>query len=213
MLLKLKFKVMKEIWKFIILVLIALVLGFGSSYLIFGNKKPETIVVVDNEKELKEIDSLNKIISEKQGTIEKLKDSVREKIVVVEKRIEVIKEIPMDSNVELLRDNILVYGDGLTQIDDPYPSLSTTIDGDSIVLLSENNLKDINIGLEKYGGELEINRLLEETIIEDSIIISMKDLIIADKDKIIDKDREAFEVNIKELKKQIRKEKRQKTLL
>ena len=73
------------------------------------NKPP--VVIVDNEKELKTIDSLTEVIYEKDEIIHQLKDSIVivEKVVI--KEVEKIKELPITENIELLRDNLVYYGE------------------------------------------------------------------------------------------------------
>jgi len=167
------------------------------------------VIIVDNEKELKTIDSLTEVIDMKDEIIQQLKDSiiVVEKVVI--KEVEKIKELPITENVELLRDNLTYYGD-LTEITDPYPAL-IEIDNDTVAVLSENNIIDANIITAKYEGELNKNRLLNEIVYNDSITISLKDEILYNKDAIILNQEQAYNTVKNNLEVALKKEKREKT--
>lgn len=168
-----------------------------------------TPVIVDNEKELKTIDSLTNVIIIQDEIIQQLKDSVItvEKIVI--KEVEKIKELPITDNVELLKDNLLYYGE-LSTIDDPYPTLME-IDEDTVAVISENNLIDVNIITAKYEGELNKNNILNEIIYNDSITISLKNEILYNKDAIIENQEQAYNTMKNNLELALKKEKREKT--
>lgn len=182
---------------------------FFISYIVekINNRPP--VVIVDNEKELKTIDSLTVVINEQEELIQQLKDSVIivEKVVI--KEVEKIKELPITENIELLRDNLTYYGE-LTDIEDPYPSL-VEIDNDTVAVLSENNLIDANIITAKYEGELYKNRLLNEIVYNDSITISLKDGIIYNKDIMLENQEKAYNSMKENLEVALKKEKREKT--
>lgn len=182
---------------------------FFISYIIekINNKPP--VVIVDNEKELKTIDSLTVVINEQEEIIQQLKDSiiVVEKVVI--KEVEKIKELPITENVELLRDNLTYYGE-LTDIEDPYPTLME-IDNDTVAILSENNLIDANIITAKYEGELYKNSLLNEIVYNDSITISLKDEIIYNKNIMLENQEKAYNSMKENLEVALKKEKREKT--
>jgi hypothetical protein len=171
------------------------------------NKPP--VVIVDNEKELKTIDSLTEVIYEKDEIIHQLKDSIVivEKVVI--KEVEKIKELPITENIELLRDNLVYYGE-LSDVIDPHPSL-VEINNDTLAILSENNLIDANIITAKYEGELYKNRLLNEIVYNDSITISLKDNIIYNKDLILQNQEQSYNSMKESLEIALRKEKREKT--
>lgn len=189
------------------IVILAIIIGLGVGYFIFRSE-PKEIIVEKEVENTKTIDSLNRVIKTNEELIESLKDSVREKIVYIEKRVDEIKELPIDSNLMLLRDNLLVYGENFSVID-TLPSLCQVEDTkDTLVLLSEENLIDVNTIVARYEGTLAINNFYLETIKTDSITISLKDLVINEKDDIIDRDRKNFESNIRDLEKIVEKERR-----
>ena len=194
-----------------ILMIASLILAslFFISYIVekINNRPP--VVIVDNEKELKTIDSLTVVINEQEELIQQLKDSVIivEKVVI--KEVEKIKELPITENIELLRDNLTYYGE-LTDIEDPYPSL-VEIDNDTVAVLSENNLIDANIITAKYEGELYKNRLLNEIVYNDSITISLKNGIIYNKDIMLENQEKAYNSMKENLEVALKKEKREKT--
>lgn len=195
--------------KDIMIIILSIIIGFGIGLLIVKSRTKEIVVEkVVEVKETKTIDSLNRVIKVNEEIIESLKDSVREKIVYVEKRIDEIKELPIDDNITLLRDNLLVYGDNF-DINDTLPSLCQINDSkDTLVLMSEDNLTDINVIIAKYEGTIAITNYYLSTIEADEEIISLKDSIIVQKDNIIDRERENFESNMKDLEKIIEKERR-----
>lgn len=171
------------------------------------NKPP--VVIINNEKELKTIDSLTEVIYEKDEIIHQLKDSIVivEKVVI--KEVEKIKELPITENIELLRDNLVYYGE-LSSVMDSHPSL-VEINDDTVAVLSENNLIDANIITAKYEGELYKNKLLNEIVYNDSITISLKDNIIYNKDLILQNQEQSYNSMKENLEIALRKEKREKT--
>lgn len=195
--------------KTIIIVVLAIIIGLGIGYFIFRSNPKEIIVEKTIEVEdTKKIDSLNFIIKTNEELIESLKDSVREKIVYVEKRVEEIKELPIDENLELFRDNLLVYGENF-EILDTLPSLCQVSESeDTLVLMSEDNLIDVNTIVAKYEGTMAINDYYLSTIKSDSVIINSKSLIILEKDEALERQQEIFDNNMKELEKIIKKERR-----
>ena len=78
---------------------------------------------------------------------------------------------------------------------------------DTVVAISENNLKDINGLAAKYEWNLVENHILNEIIETDSTMLVQKDSIILDKDVIISKQDSIFNQNMKRLEKQIKKDK------
>lgn len=195
--------------KTIIIVVLAIIIGLGIGYFAFRSNPKEIIVEKTIEVEdTKKIDSLNFIIKTNEELIESLKDSVREKIVYVEKRVEEIKELPIDENLELFRDNLLVYGENF-EVSDTLPSLCQVSESeDTLVLMSEDNLIDVNTIVAKYEGTMAINDYYLSTIKSDSVIINSKSLIILEKDEALERQQEIFDNNMKELEKIIKKERR-----
>lgn len=130
--------------------------------------------------------------------------TVESKVII--KEIEKIKYLPIDSNVQLLSDNLEKHGE-FTTPEDTLPSIMEINDKDTIVAISENNLKDINCIVVKYESSLTENQLLEKVIYNDSVMLGLKDSVILDKDIIISKQDSIFDLNMKRLEKQIRKDK------
>ena len=195
--------------KDIIIIILSIIIGFSIGLLIIRSRTEEIVVEkVVEVKETKIIDSLNRVIKVNEEIIESLKDSVKEKIVYVEKRIDEIKELPIDDNLILLRDNLLVYGENF-DVSDTLPSLCQISDSeDTLVLMSEDNLTDINVIIAKYEGTIAITNYYLSTIEANEEIINLKDSIIVQKDNIIDRERINFESNVKDLEKIIEKERR-----
>lgn len=195
--------------KSLIIIILTLIIGFSLGYIIFSNHtEPKEIIVEKIIENTEKIDSLNSVIKTNEELIKSLKDSVKEKIIYVEKKIDDIKKLPIDSNLMLLRDNLLVYGENF-EITDSLPSLCQIDNSkDTVVMLSETNLVDINTVFIKYEGELDINDYYSFIIEEDSAIISLKDSIIWEKDNIINNQRKNFESNMKDLELIVEKERR-----
>lgn len=193
--------------KDLLIIIFAIIIGLGFGYFIFRSSPKEVVVekVIENTQK---IDSLNAIIRINENIIESLKDSVHERIIYIEKRVEEIKELPIDENLNLFRDNLLVYGDNFNPLDS-LPSLCQLSDSqDTLVLMSENNLIDVNTIVARYEGTLSINDYYVETIKADSSIISLKNSIILEKDNQLIKERENFESNMKDLETIIKRERR-----
>lgn len=198
----------EETKKTLLIVFLAIIIGLGVGYFIFRNTKPETIVVEKVIEDKQKIDSLQVIIKENENLIEALKDSVREKIVYVEKRVDEIRELPIDKNLEILRDNLLVYGENF-KITDTLPAICQLSDtSDTLVLMSEENLVDVNMIMIRYEGQLQINNYLSETIKADSSVINLKNLIIQEKDLALERQQQTFENNMNSMNDIIAKERR-----
>jgi hypothetical protein len=193
--------------KDLLIIILAIIIGLGFGYFIFRTSPKEIVVekVIENTQK---IDSLNAIIRVNEDIIESLKDSVHERIIYIEKRVEEIKELPIDENLNLFRDNLLVYGDNFNPLDS-LPSLCQISDSqDTLVLMSEGNLIDVNTIVARYEGALSINDYYVETIKADSSIISLKNSIILEKDNQLIRERENFESNMKDLETIIKRERR-----
>lgn len=136
-----------------------------------------------------------------------LHDSIKTiKTKVIIKEVEKIKYLPLDNNVKLLSDNLNKHGE-FTTPEDTLPGLLAVNQKDTIVAISENNLKDINCIVVRYELGVAENDLLHKVIENDSIALGIKDSIIMDKDVIISKQDSIFDLNMKRLEKQIKKDK------
>ena len=120
--------------------------------------------------------------------------------------MEKIKYLPLDTNVKLLSDNLNKYGE-FTTPEDTLPGLLAVNQKDTVVAISENNLKDINCIVARYELGVAKKDLLYKVIENDSIALSIKDSIILDKDAIISKQDSIFDINMKRLEKQIKRDK------
>lgn len=169
--------------------------------------KTETITIYDSSKEQAAIDSCQVIIDRLENRVEELLDSAKYiKEVVIVKEVEKVKELPISDNVELLRENLIQYGE-LTQETDSLPSMVSMPNRDTLVTLSENNVKDVNMIAAKLKGEEEINYKLEEAIFDQDQIISEQSEIILNKDSIIMNQNSAYSENIQKLNESLRIEK------
>ena len=203
---------MKEKFPYIIIgVLIVLTLGLGIC-LYFMNRSINNLEEQLSDKgdalrkELLHIDSLNCVISKEQEHVVLLRDSVNNiKTKVIVKEIDRIHKLPIDSNVVLLKENLQRHGE-LSDLRDTLPSI-VSLNNDTVVAISENNLKDINGLAAKYEWNLVENHILNEIIETDSTMLVQKDSIILDKDVIISKQDSIFNQNMKRLEKQIKKDK------
>lgn len=171
----------------LLIVILSLLLGLGLGYFIFHKSPtpipdPEIKIIENREK----IDSLEKVIDGKNQRIDFLLDSASKiKNVVVRVEVEKINELPMSENLDLLKENLVKHGE-LTQSSDTLPKLMSIPDRkDTLAVLSENNIKDVNGIVAKYEGEIKINNTLSEVIENQSSIISDKDSILVRKDIIL----------------------------
>ena len=203
---------MKKYLPYVIIgILFVLVLGFGIwGFLMYRsiNSLESQISQKDDaiRKEQLHIDSLNNVISAEQSRVAHLQDSVKNiKTKVVVKEVERIKYLPIDSNVVILKDNIEKHGE-LTDTLDTLPTI-ISLNEDTVVAISENNLKDINSVFVKYEWGLVENEILNDIIETDSTIIVQKDSIILSKDIIITKQDSIFDLNMKRMEQQIKKDK------
>ena len=201
---------MKETVKNLAIIFIILILGVIIGYLIFGRKPVEHIVVepeiIENTQK---IDSLLKIIGERDLSIEQLKDSIKTEIIEVEKLMDSIENLPLDQNTELLRLNLLSHGTHSGETD-TLPTI-LKINEDTVVAISEGNMIDINIGFSRLESQIFINNLQLQIINQDSLTIADQRNIIARKDVLLEKQRIACQQNTEDLERALRKEKISKT--
>lgn len=198
----------------IIGIFVILLFGIACGWL--GKKlttKPETKIIekVDTVIEHKKIDSLIAVIKEKDVVIEDLKNNVK-----VIKEIQYIKsgqikELPIDSGISLLRENLLTYGT-LSKEADTLPS-SIQVNKDTLVALSNNNLKDVNVAFSDLGYEREISKTYLGIIEADSVIRVSQDSIISNKNSIIGKQNNSIISLESALKSEKRKKKRNTFIL
>ena len=186
--------------------------GLLGRYL-FPKVEVETVIVYDSSKEKAKIDSLESIIKAKETRIAELLDSASKiKTVIVVKEVNKIKELPMTDNVELLRDNLIKHGE-LTEETDTLPKTFLFDDQpDTLAVLSESNVKDVNIIAAKYKGEVEVNEKLTEALWEGESLVHQKDSIIGIQSDIIVNQDIQYNDRIKSLEKSLKSEKTQKTV-
>lgn len=192
----------------ILSIIIGLLLGFGIYHFLMPAKiKTETVTIYDSSKEQAAIDSCQVIIDGLEGRVAQLLEEAQNiKEVVIIKEVEKVKELPVSENVELLKENLIRHGE-LTQETDTLPSMVALADKDTLVTLSENNVKDVNMIAAKLRGEEEINYKLEEAIFDQDQIISEQKTIILNKDSIIDNQNSLYSENIQRLNESLRIEK------
>ena len=203
--------------KDILLSLIFIVCGFLIGFLVhlyFAKPKvvTETITIYDSSVEQAKIDSLNNIVQAKEQRIVALKDSVKVVKTVVVKEVEKIRDLPLQENVELLKSNLVAHGE-FTAPEDTLPKTVVTPQNDTLVLVSEGNVKDANEIVAKYEGEIKINEKLEEALGEAESISIQKDSVIAFKDTIIESQEEIYSENLGIMEKNLKKEKTKGTVL
>lgn len=201
-------------------IILALICGFlvGGILGVFAGRylfpKIETRVIYDSSKEKERIDSLENIIKAKETRIAELLDSASKiKTVVVVKEINKVKDLPMSDNVELLHENLVKHGE-LTAETDSLPSTIAFDDSpDTLAILSEANVKDVNIIAAKYEGELEVNDKLTEALWEGETILHQKDSIIGIQSDILVKQDIEYNNRLQGLEKSLKQEKTKKTVL
>lgn len=194
--------------------LCGLLVGFGIYHFLMPKKvktETEIVTVYDDSKEQAIIDSCNVLIAEKEREIAELKEAAENIKVVVIKEVEKIKEAPIDENVELMKENLLAYGE-LTQETDTLPSTIILPTTDTLVALSPENVKDVNIIAAKYKGEEEINYKLEEALFDSEFIIAQKDSIILQNNYIIENQNTVYSEGLEILGKSLEKEKKKRTV-
>lgn len=181
----------------------------------YNGKNPDAPIIItqpiDITPELEQIDSLNLVVVLQEDRIKELEKELENNRVIVVKEIERIKELPANENLELMKDNLLAYGELTEESDTLLPQLIQVPEEDGIrVTISENNLKDVNIISAKYQGEVQANENLREQLNTNSIIISAKDSIISRSNIIIAKNEESYEINLKSLQSGLEKERKEK---
>ena len=135
--------------------------------------KPKTTIkeVPVYYQDLVTIHDLENLVEQKNLEIRELKNRVQEvkEVVIIEK--EQIQKLPPDSGVVKLREFLEAYTDTTL---DTFPTLTS----DSLVLLDNGNLRDINSVFLDYFGDEEIIFDQGEIIYLDSIVIGSLDSII-----------------------------------
>lgn len=192
----------------ILSILVGLLVGFGLYHFLMPAKvKTETITIYDPAKEQAAIDSCQVIIDGLETKVAQLLEEAKNvKEVVIVKEVERIQALPISENVELLKENLIRHGE-LTQETDTLPAMVMMPGKDTLVTISENNVKDVNTIAAKLRGEEEINYKLEEAIFDQDQIISEQETIILNKDSIIDNQNAIYAENVQRLNESLRIEK------
>ena len=192
----------------ILSIIVGLLLGFGIYHFLMPAKiKTETVTIYDSSKEQAAIDSCQVIIDGLETQVAQLLEEAKNvKEVVVVKEVERIQALPISENVELLKENLIRHGE-LTQETDTLPAMVMMPGKDTLVTISENNVKDVNTIAAKLRGEEEINYKLEEAIFDQDQIISEQETIILNKDSIIDNQNAIYAENVQRLNESLRIEK------
>ena len=186
--------------KKIIISIILLLCGLGIGYF-FSPKSSQVIIKkADITNELRKIDSLDCIIKEKDIKIDSLNNNVRVIKEYIPVKVKEIQELELTPSVELLRENLITYGE-LTLPEDDYPS---AVLPDSMIMLNQTNVKDVNTIVEKYKVEMEINKNLEGIIEEDFSIIQLQKEQLVLKDSIQFKKDKTYEENIQAMNNKIK---------
>ena len=190
------------------------ILGCLVGHYLFPKIKIHTEVIYDSSKEKAKIDSLSNIIKAKEIRITELLDSASKiKTVVVVKEVNKVKDLPMSENVSLLHDNLVKHGE-LTAQTDPNPSTIKFEDNaDTLAILSEANVKDVNIIVAKYEGELGVNEQLTLAVEEGKGLVHQKDSIIGIQSDILVQQDLVYNERVKNLEKNLNREKTTKTVL
>lgn len=155
---------------------IAFLLGLGICFFItklFPKDKESEKIIVEKPvyiQDLITVHNLEKEIAQKNSEIAILKSHVQEikEVVIIEK--EKIKTLPPDTGVVKLREFLEIYADTTY---DTFPLLTS----DSLVLINNDNLGNINSVFVDYFGAVDIMFDQEEIMYRDSIIISNLDSI------------------------------------
>ena len=155
-------------------ILIALVLGFIIGLVVIKSKTTIKEVTIEKPvyyQDLVTIHDLENLVKQKNLEIQELKNRVQEvkEVVIIEK--EQIQKLPPDSGVVKLREFLEDYTDA---VPDTFPTLTS----DSLVLLDNENLRNINSVFLDYFGAVEIIFDQGEIIYNDSIVIGSLDSII-----------------------------------
>lgn len=190
------------------------ILGCLVGHYLFPKIKIHTEVIYDSSKEKAKIDSLSNIIKAKEIRIAELLDSASKiKTVVVVKEVNKVKDLPMSENVSLLHDNLVKHGE-LTAQADPNPSTIKFEDNaDTLAILSEANVKDVNIIVAKYEGEIGVNEQLTLAVEEGKGLVHQKDSIIGIQSDILVQQDLVYNERVKNLEKSLNREKTTKTVL
>lgn len=162
--------------KIIVISIAALVVGFLIGLLVYvikGHKKEVQEVVVEKPVYYEDLTKINKLeceIESQKKEIAALKNRVQEvkEVVIIEK--EKIKKLDPDSGVIVLRQNLDEYAEVKC---DSFPALME----DSLVVINNDNLININSVFIDYRGAKDIIRNQDEIIYRDSIVVNHLDSI------------------------------------
>lgn len=193
----------------IIWIIVILIFGIFLGWLtgrLFYSKDPTIIEKIDTIIETKKIDSLVSVIKSKDLEIDSLKNNVKVIREIQYKDRERIKSLPISEGVALLRDNLLAYGTETTP-SDTLPKEVSINNQDTLVMINDRNLVDINTAYSDLRSEIGVNEEYKKIIAVDSVILVSQDSIIVNKNSIISKQN----ANIGTLEKALKKEKRKKT--
>lgn len=156
------------------------------------------------------IDSLTAEINIRDKEIEKLKREIEQKKTTIVYEIERIKELPLDSNIVLMKSNLERLGK-LTEPGDTLPKKVVLSEGDTTIMISPNNVVDVNIIASELDNKIEIDSLLEKQIEITSLILGGKDSIINSQSIMIQQQDFINKINLESLQRSLEQEKKEKT--
>lgn len=164
---------MKKYIKYIIILIIGLLIG-----LFIGKTtiQPKPIIKINTITDTTKISELTDSINSNKKEILELKEKVKEekyKIIILK---DSIKDLGITESVQLLRENL----------NDTFPKLHE-INEDTLILINDNNLKEINCTFADLSSTKKLNNYYESIISKDSTIIDYKDSIILSSNNIIEK--------------------------
>ena len=162
--------------KVVLIAIASVVVGFLIGLLVYvikGPKKEVQEVVVEKPVYYEDLVKINKLeneIDRQKKEITALKNRVQEvkEVVIIEK--EKIKALDPDSGVVKLREYLDFYAEEKC---DSFPALTS----DSLIVLNNDNLVNVNSVFIDYFGASEIILNQEEIIYKDSLIIDKMDSI------------------------------------
>lgn len=190
--------------KNLILLLFFLLLCFGFWYI--WKNHPREVVKIEIKENIEKIDSLNKLIKEDSLVIDSLKNVKAEIIERVIVKKEEIKSLSPDSTVKLFNQNILAYGEVGDSLETP------KLMEDSTISSSVSHIKGANIITAKYESKVEENEVLQGIIKTEDGIIEKKDSVIHENSIILNNTIQAYDTELTNLNKQLKKEKVKKKM-